>query len=552
MAIRFRVSVIARKLVISVPSSVVVSPISMGPRELMRRLCQTRVRRSEGPLRACQGRTASENVDAARSGRRVALTARIIRRGVLASMLAWPLALVAQQPSELDVQPPSPAAALRVWNQVEPWVRSWSVPETAPEGLPPVHVASITLRFGGIVLVTRTMVDDDGDALMPMVREAIEVATERLPFEKDVFFEKYKTEAAQRVAITLEIGGALVPMSEQTDFERELGTNPGLDGVALRYNDQIEAICPGEMLARGTTPGSAINIIRGRVVGDDPTLVLQPERMQGATYYRFRTTHMAQKNALSEPIFLHRGGRIIPLTSINQSLLETFADDLATYLTIQQWPGPRRLGMRGTQYPTRGKFDPPFADPVPQALVAFAMYRNAGTPGVAPEKAESAKAFASKILADLSVVEDLEQEPWSTPTGAAVCTIAISEAERVNADLDEEVRSLGVMCRRQTWLAYSPEAGFDPSLPVSAYGLVANALVRTSMSDEEKAIAVAGVRATYQVTPIGPARRADALAGLGRDRAGRCRAGRRRRGAARHARQRLGQPVHGGRRAARG
>lgn len=472
----------------------------------MRQVCQTCVRRMKTALRPCQGRRASENAPRARSGRNGALPAGIIRRGVIASMLALPIALPAQQPAQqpaqVNVQPPSPAAALRVWKEIEPWVRQWSVPDEAPDGLPSVHVASITLRLGGVVLATRTMVDDDQDVLVPMVREALDNASQRLPFDKDIFFEQKKKEAAQRLSISLELGGALVPMSEQSDFERELGTNPGLDGVAVRYNEQVEAMCPGEMLARGTTPGSALNIVRGRVVGDDPTLVLQPERMQGATYYRFRTTHLAQENARSEPVFLHRAGRIVPLTSIDQALLETFADDLATFLTRQQWPGMERIGMQGALHATRGRSDPPFAGPMSQAVSAFALSRYSTTPGVNPDTAQTARVFVARILADLSVVEDPEIDPWSTPTDAAMCMIALKAAERADVDLNEEVESLSAMCRQRCWASFSPEAGFDPSLPVSAYGLISYALVRTAATDDERAIAVAAVRATYQVTPL--------------------------------------------------
>lgn len=516
MAIRLRVSVMVKNDFMSALSCVVWA----GPASQVQHACQTgRAARPNALLKRSKG-SSSENACVRRFNPASASCAGSIRRRVHATLAALALLTLAQPapalqdgavqpeiepraadqpPSGRDASPPAPDLAINAFNYVEQWIRTLSVPPERPIELPPIYGASISVRLGGEILVTQIRFSDDRDVLLPLIRSVVAELTEKMPYEKDIFWEQKVASAAERTTISLELCAGLVPMPEQTDIDRALATNPGIDGVAFRYNDRLEAMSPGTMLALDVTPADAINVVRAKLI-DDPELKLQPERIRGATYYRFRTTHLAQVDPRSSPIFLHRGGRVVKLTDIDEAYMTVFADEMATHLLMREGRKPERLGLLGTYHPATIRYDPWFADPKSQALGAYTLLRYAGTPGVDPQIAGDARRLAANVLADLGVIERDETIPWATPIGAATAMLAITEGRRIGIDINDEAERLERESRRALWTAYSESGGFG-EIPVAAYSLVACAMAVTATDQAEHALARSALQATYLQTP---------------------------------------------------
>ncbi len=173
-----------------------------------------------------------------------------------------------------------------------------------------------------------------------------------------------------------------------------LALEPGVDGVGVRIGDRIALMFPEAMVVTATEPGAAFPALVSRLTGD-PTLALKgPAELakeQGAVFYRFRTTHLAQPRAQRAPEFLHRCGKMFEQRDMTAGELRRWAGELAGFLAGR---------ASGASY-----------DPVPgreyeetdagRALAALALVQYSEIPDLAAEQRAAARRGAAELLAGI-------------------------------------------------------------------------------------------------------------------------------------------------------
>ncbi|TVQ61107.1 MAG: hypothetical protein EA378_09665 [Phycisphaerales bacterium] len=384
---------------------------------------------------------------------------------------------------------PDPVLARSGFDAVRMWVERGAVPErgevgfdVAPDLGPEVSAVAVTLRASGAVVGRGQAVRASGQApaLIAAARAAVREARERGHYEPGELGELVRP--GERLAITLELAGPMIPMqpSEVTDAAALL--RPGIDGVAFRIGNRQVARFPAQLLRTRTLPSEAIPALIAELSGDaalglrDPVATAQ--RLQGR-FFRFRTLHLAQPTAGAEPLFLHRGGRIVRSGEVNTGALRAFAEGLAGHLIAREWTGPDLRGMFGGYEPILGDYEPPVATDLDQATTAFALLRfanRAGAMGLAPgdARAVEARRVAMSLLRRFTTREGLGR--LEDPVLSAMVAVALVEA---GARLDEDRGDLAafdralLVCANVLRESYSPAGGFVRTVPSQARALVA-------------------------------------------------------------------------------
>lgn len=417
-------------------------------------------------------------------GARVASRARDTACCVLATLA---LAFLTAGGRAQDLDPPRPDAAYRAYRTVDAWVRAGDPPRDAPAGLPEAQAACVTVRLDGQILGRG--VSAGADASRDTARAAAAEAIRHLP-------PALSPLERERLMVSVELSGALVPFHADTVAELTLGVSPGLEGVAVARGDRFAAVFPSAMLTRGVGPAVGVVSLVAELGEASQDALATPAQLRerGYSIYRFRTVHLAQPAPGEGAIFLHRGGRVAETPGTAD--LRAMADAMAGYLLRARWPGIESYGLLGTLHPGKGRYDPPFAGPPEQAVVALALLRYAERrPGA--ELAAPANARARHLLEDLARVEDDERAPWGDPASAAACVVALAELGPDAVEGSAELTDLLTRCRGALEGAYDPAGSFAEGLPQPAWGLIAHALVvdrtrlgntRLSLTQTEQAV----------------------------------------------------------------
>ncbi len=330
--------------------------------------------------------------------------------------MLWAIGLVfgpaaAQSPSP---EAPTGLETVGAYRLVEPWIRSLAVPADA-EG-PEVGGACVTLRLRGRIVGRGVAIGQGPSTLPDAARLAIEDALDDLAPASDLnAAERAKLEALG-LTIALELAGDPVPVDEATYTEMSAAISPGTEAVAVGLGRQADAVFPLEMLFTGQQPGGAASRLVSELSGDPLLGTRQPADLvadAGATFFRLRTTAVAQVRPTEPPRVLYRGGRLVELGEVaTRAELERFAQGMAQWLV-------RHEGV-GTYLPTNGAVLDA-ADDSAAALQAFALARAIGLLGDAEADAvrdlvaslESADPLA-RALEDLARHE-LGLEPRRVP-----------------------------------------------------------------------------------------------------------------------------------------
>lgn len=410
-----------------------------------------------------------------------------------------------------------PDDAMKAYGIVDAALRSWKIPDAAAMDPVPVGACCVTLRARGKVLGRGEAVGGSS-CIALATRDAMIQAQGGIAALRDELAFTSMAEAAGMVTIGVEFAGALIPVEFQTFGEMDRALSPGLDGVAVRIGEKLEATFPSVILQRTIAPSLASAAAAARLTGD-PTLGLpeasesQPAKVREsrkATYYRFRVRHLVQGEPGAPPVFLHRGGKFFDQARLDVIELRRWADGLARNLVARRWTGEGAIGMSGTDWPALGKTDPAIAGPGEQSLTILAMCdylavrAGVGRFELAPRAERDPFGATALFLADeLLTVEDTEAAPWSDPISAASTIVAMHAVQRVVqpkfvpkaeflAKLDEPILA-----------AFSPEGGWSPSVPEPARGLIAWAmLIRAGDDAAKKQLADKAVTSIYLgVTP---------------------------------------------------
>ncbi|MEL6498547.1 MAG: hypothetical protein AAFQ31_08460 [Planctomycetota bacterium] len=242
--------------------------------------------------------------------------------------------------------PPSAVETTDAFRLIEPWVRSLEVPADAVG--PNVGGASVTLRLRGRVVGRGVAIGLGPRTLPDATRLAIDEASDDLAPVNDLdAAERAELEAAS-LTIALELAGAPVPIDEATYTEISAAISPGMEAVAVGLGRQADAVFPLEMLFTGQQAGGAASRLVSELTGDAMMGGRQPGGLvadAGASFFRLRTTAVAQVKPDEPPRVLYRGGRLVELRDVaSRAALEQFADELAAWLA--------RQGGVGTYMPT--------------------------------------------------------------------------------------------------------------------------------------------------------------------------------------------------------
>lgn len=412
------------------------------------------------------------------------------------------------QPNATAAQPDiQPASGLRVFEQVDKWVRDWDLP---PAGTPeansqPVCAATITLRIGGRVIGRGTAASPDPDPTLVWraASRAMNAANSRLTDDQDAGWEAVLREMSSRIMITLELADELIPISPNELGLPGFGYSPGSVGFAVRLGDQADAVGPGSIILKTTDPARTTCAL-ALTLSDDPNLVLQsPVELndQGFRFYRWVPLSIAQPTPELGGVFLDRGGRAVELSEISVRSIRDYSDRIAQHLLDRQWDGVENYGFAGTLDPVTGKVGSPFAGNFEQALGAYALLRF-GNDAITPLQRECVVG-ARQILRELSRVEGEEVAPWDDPLGACMAIIALSEVPLELILGDPGLSELRTKSAEAIAGAYTAQGGFSSDIPRAARGLVAHALVASAKLDpkDRSTDAASAISSIYLDTP---------------------------------------------------
>jgi len=329
---------------------------------------------------------------------------------------------------------------MNAYRTVESWIRQWSTPENA-QPLDPAGStgACVTLRLNGRVIGRVVAMEGDGECVWRAARAALAEADANAPVENDALRSDRMRDIARRVTIDLQIAGTLTPLLGDTTGAAVASLDPGRHGVAARVAGAIAAVFPGTQLSMNWLPqqGMEAAIAELRL---PPVRLSELRERHGLVIYSFEACHLAQITPEAAPIFLHRGGAIIPRSDVSEQGLRRFADRLAAHLLTHAWPRtedkPLSMGLTGDYAPLLDRYDPLVASPLDQGIACFALSRYAGCPGAHAETAGAAADLARRIVRELVIVEDGEADPLADAPSAAAFVIAHSALRRLPARAD--------------------------------------------------------------------------------------------------------------------
>lgn len=404
-----------------------------------------------------------------------------------------------------EAPPPLPTAegTLAAFLVIEGWVRDWNVPHEPtfadPEG---TAGACVTLRLAGRTIGRGGVFGESTGKVWRAAREAFVQAQQALPVEGDALRVRRLEEIAARVALDLQLAGRPTPLVVEVEEAVGLHVSPGLEGVAARVGERVEAVFPGVMLSTGIGPTEGLRVAMGRL-GLAPLPLRDLARAQGVRVYRFPVRHVVRPGADEAPVFLYRGGRIVSAGEVSGPSLRRAAERIAHHLYEHAWPGHEPHGLAGDYKPITDRFEPLIAPPLQQAAAALALARYAGTPGVGSSEAIRAARFAVAILDGLTATTADEEDPLASPLASAMWVAAYEEARGIEggAAVSHEFASRALAVVRATFTASGDGGSWSAGAPVVGRGLIAYALAVSAKRNEElRAEASAAVRAAFRET----------------------------------------------------
>ena len=372
---------------------------------------------------------------------------------VCAAVLAAATPLARAQPTVAD--------ALATFANGEAWVRGGGDAVRTPDGAAGVEA---TLRLGGRVAGRSSAWGDD--ACARALRGALDDA-------RDGLGERFDP---ARLSLSLDLAAPLVPLRDDA-VEREVASlSPGLDGVAVRVGERVEAVFPGAMLTTGAAPGAALVSLFVRISGDTgdalrPVAELRDRHKGGL--YRFRSLLLAQPGPGEPPTPLVRGGRLITEGGMTAGEIVRTCDGIAQNLMERRPPDPESLALPGTYRAVADRYDPPETGLRECMVAAYALLRYASTPGVDGLTAVDARVRALELLRHAA---DRTTEFERDPVVASFALLAACEGLGEVGGEGGVLPVLIASCRAPLQRAYDG-GGFDADLAPASYGAVALGLV---------------------------------------------------------------------------
>ncbi len=374
--------------------------------------------------------------------------------------------------------PPAPEAAMAAYRTVDAWVREWKVAD-AKQGelaLPSCDAASITLRLAGETIArgveVATTPESRASVIAAAAKAALKEAEPKLGIPRDAMYEATRRDVAKQVTISIQLAGALIPISPKDAADAMAMVNPGVEGVGARLGDRLAVTFPERMLTTATEPGPALGTLVGKLAGDATLAVELLSKLakdHGAVYYRFRVTHLAQTRVAEPPIFLKRCGKVVRVAEIDEAELRRWADEMARSTLARMGQGS--ASSLGVLDPCRGVDEP--TEDFGKAALACALLTYATSVHDKSQKS----AIVKEALGAIRAVVGGASRP-SLPT-SAMCAVALHEGRTKAAWWsDEGLRGIPGWRADALRAGFTRERGFDPGIPSAAQGLVAWFYVR--------------------------------------------------------------------------
>jgi hypothetical protein len=411
-----------------------------------------------------------------------------------------------QAPSA-SAQAISPSEAMDAYRTIDKWVRDWDIVSTADEDTAsePYSVVSVVIRSEGAVIGRSALASlaPDDQLLWRATRIAIHRAEQTLPTQRDAGWEEERAERIRSMTLAIELGRDLVAFADSELDAPGLGWTPASVGVAVQRGDAVEPMPTDMMLMRGLDLVRSAQSLCVRLTGDGSTALDSAREISdaGFTIYRYTPIAIAQPGAGFGPEFLDRGGRVIQSSEINTRSITQLAEGIASHLRAQRWSGIERYGLMGTLDPITDKHSPTIASAFEQGIAAYALldYGSLGEDA----SHQLARQAGREILRDLAILEPGESSVEDDLLGAAACAAALAEISPEIISNSDELRELRELCVEELARAYVQDAGFHPSVPDGARGLIAWGMVRASSMDArvDRDAALGAVRAVFREVP---------------------------------------------------
>lgn len=411
--------------------------------------------------------------------------------GVLAISV---LGLTNAHAQQLDIN-----ESMRVYRTIDSWVRDLDVPDETNEDIPALSVASVTLRLDGQVIGRGQIVHASPNEMTvaQATRSAIAQANQWVRNRADVEPSDEVWESiASRITLSVELAQELVPMSEDALAQHGLGLSQGVHALAMRLGERAEIVTADEMFTLGIAMDRAAYSMATELSGDGAMSLASIGELlsRGYEFARCEPIWIAQSTEGRGGVFIDRGGRVIEESAIGLTSVRSMADQLASFLVAQRWPGSEAYGMVGSRDVISGRSNPEVAPIYEQALVAYALMKYADDMND-PNKL-AAREFAMDLLSAIAEVQPGEPAPWDDQIASAACMLAFTEyGFGLRPDTFE---TLERRCSETLNKIYTPIDGFASTLPPAAQGLVAHALVKINHEHAEHA-----VRAVFRDTQPG-------------------------------------------------
>lgn len=336
---------------------------------------------------------------------------------------------------------PEPKLMMGGFASLRKWIDGWDV--VASEAAKALGNSSgavcVTLRYGGRV-VGRSVEVGGPDALE---RAARNVMKDALGF----FGEKGKPKHADRIAISLEAAGALIPYQPSSYDDSDLEIPAGLDGVGARAGERdrerLRLVFPSMMLtfghgaertvgSGGQSPGDALaacaaNVLEDPAVGirsdstNDPAKLMRDRKV---TFYRFEVSQLAQISPAEAPVFLFRQGKVFQERDVSVAAMKTWADGLANHLLSRVSVHDKGALVSGLYSPVSGACVPR-AEIAEQALIGMALARAAQSGVLTAEAAGKSMEAARAIVRDLAAEESEKRRIETSPIASAALLLTV-------------------------------------------------------------------------------------------------------------------------------
>jgi len=385
-----------------------------------------------------------------------------------------------------------PQAARAAYDAVRLWVNEGRTPDgaVAADGLADLGSGfsgvSVTLRAAGVIAGRGRLLHEGGPPGATLARAAqlaIDEARQRGHYEPGPLSDL--AAAGERLIISLELAAPLVPIPPRDLPSAATLLRPGHDGVALRIGTRHAFRFPSQLRRTRTMPADALPSLVAELTGDPSQALLDPAtaaRRHEGRFFRFTVVHLAQPTPGAEPLFMHRGGRLVRANQVTTGAIREFAQGLAEHLAGRLWPGPEGYGLMGTYDPALDGYEPVIASDLDQAAAALALARyarRAPALGLPEDSAIEARTAALDILRRFTTREGLGrlEDPLLAGLAAAALIESGATLGEDRADMLVHDRAL-LMAATVLRDAYRPATGFRSTVlsegrAVVAFGLVA-------------------------------------------------------------------------------